>query len=130
MRLLPVLFLIACHGQGKAPVDDASPHDTAIDRDAAVIDARPDAPPTPAVDWSNWGDPCDRSIYGAETCFARDGVTKGLCILTGEAPTNSVYPGACRHSCYANPPYIHECPLDGHAVYDGQHSQGCHCAQN
>jgi hypothetical protein len=100
-----------------------------VPSDARVIDAYPDAPPTPAIDWLNWGNPCSRALWGTETCTAKDGVTKGLCILTGDPPTNDVYPGACRHWCYSTP-YVNECPPDGHAVQDGNNSQGCHCAEN
>ena len=127
MRLLPILLLLsACHESATKPMDDAS----GPVRDAKVVDAYPDAPPTPAIDWANYGNDCQRGWYGATTCTARDGVTKGLCILTSVPPSSGVNTGACRHYCFSNPPYTKECPPDGHPVQDGYYSQGCHCAQN
>jgi hypothetical protein len=117
MRYIALLLLACACGDDSPATSDAA------------VDAVPDSPTTPAIDWSIWGLSCERGIYGAETCTATDGQSKGLCILTGEAGTNSVYPGTCRPTCLSQPSHATECPADASAVNDGTNSQGCYCKE-
>lgn len=85
----------------------------------ALPDAGPDAfNDYGKVDWGQWGAPCSRAVYGAETCRSLDG-TAGLC----------VEPGLCMPTCYSGTEgHRSTCPADGQPVYDGIHSQGCYCS--
>jgi hypothetical protein len=92
--------------------DDDSP----VTVDAAI----PDSPPTPAIDWTIWGQPCTRAPYGMVACTASDGTTRGLCIQDTQA---------CEPGCLSQPGHATECPADGVRTENPANSDGCWCKE-